>query len=91
MQPVGIKKPNAFGLYDMCGNVREWCNDLFSEDYYSKSPASDPFGPDNGNERVIRGGSFQDDLLSVACGKRSAMKPDAASVVTGFRVVLVSQ
>jgi formylglycine-generating enzyme len=91
MQPVGMKKPNAFGLYDMSGNVREWCNDLFSEDYYSKSPALDPFGPDNGNERVIRGGSFQDDVLSAACGKRSAMKPDAASVAIGFRVVLVSQ
>jgi sulfatase modifying factor 1 len=55
---VELKKPNAFGLYDMYGNVYEWCHDYFEEDYYKQSPAKDPTGPTSGSSRVLRGGSW---------------------------------
>jgi acetoin utilization deacetylase AcuC-like enzyme/formylglycine-generating enzyme required for sulfatase activity len=56
--PVGQKKPNAWGLYDMHGNVAEWCNDRYAQDYYTRSPSENPRGPDEGQERVIRGGAW---------------------------------
>ena len=56
---VGLKKPNAFGLYDMHGNIFEWCHDYYEEDYYQQSPAQDPTGPTSGSFRVLRGGSWR--------------------------------
>jgi sulfatase modifying factor 1 len=55
---VGLKKPNAFGLYDVHGNVLEWCHDYFGEDYYKQSPEKDPTGPAQGSSHVMRGGSW---------------------------------
>ena len=60
--PVGQKKPNAFGLHDLYGNVSEWCEDVYQPDYYRQSPAADPHGPPNPGKdvkRVIRGGSWK--------------------------------
>ena len=55
---VGLKLPNAWGLYDMHGNVLEWVQDWFDPDYYASSPRVDPLGPSSGSSRVFRGGSF---------------------------------
>jgi formylglycine-generating enzyme required for sulfatase activity len=54
---IGMKKPNAFGLYDITGNVYEWCWDWYDKSYYKNSPFKDPQGPDKGRYRVRRGGS----------------------------------
>ncbi len=58
LKQVGLKTPNAFGLYDRHGNVAELCWDRYSEDYYSNSPGTDPTGPSEGTERVERVGRF---------------------------------
>jgi len=68
---VELKKPNAFGLHDMYGNVYEWCHDYFEEDYYKQSPAKDPTGPTSGADRVLRGGSWFYDSRT---GARSAFR-----------------
>jgi formylglycine-generating enzyme required for sulfatase activity len=57
--PVGQRQPNAWGLYDMHGNVAEWCNDIYDKGYYPKSPAVNPHGPPDGKLYVLRGGAWK--------------------------------
>ena len=59
--PVATKSPNELGLYDMSGNIWEWCQDWYDSSYYSNSPAANPTGPESGTSRVGRGGGWQSD------------------------------
>jgi formylglycine-generating enzyme required for sulfatase activity len=86
---VGSYPANVWGLYDMHGNVWEWCADWFDERYYRTSPRRDPQGPDRGEARVLRGGSWQSHgrLCRSAC--RDWVGPAYRSINAGFRAVLV--
>ena len=86
-QPVASRKPNAFGLYDMLGNVWEWVNDRYHPDTYTKATRTDPMGPAQGGSRVRRGGSYHCPLFQTRPGYRSANTPDTAYSVIGLRVV----
>jgi formylglycine-generating enzyme required for sulfatase activity len=87
---VGSYKPNAFGLHDMHGNVREWCKDWYAKDYYAKSPARDPQGPEQGDEgqRVTRGGDWLFGGISARSASRGPKKPTEPFHYIGFRVVV---
>ena len=87
--PVGTKRPNAFGLYDMHGNVNEWCQDWYYANYYSSSQGTDPQGPTNGQDRVLRGGSWAGIAAWLRSASRSSFTPVSRSPLTGFRVVAV--
>ena len=84
--PVGQKKPNELGLYDMIGNVAEWCNDRFSTDYYQHSPADNPVGPHSGEYRVVRGGSWCDLPHFTMTTSRKGGLPNKRDYSCGFRV-----
>jgi formylglycine-generating enzyme required for sulfatase activity len=83
--PVGKKAPNAFGLYDMLGNVWQWCQDWFS--LYSKESSVDPKGPPEGQLRVMRGGCFYCDAIHARAARRNRDPQEHLWRSIGFRVV----
>lgn len=82
--PVGLKNPNAIGLYDMSGNVAEWCSDWLSK--YSNESQLNPSGPATGVQKITRGGSYADDEWFMNCSCRGHARPDVISPTIGFRL-----
>lgn len=85
--PVGKKKPNSLGIYDMTGNIWEWCSDWYGDEYYGESPRDNPGGPSSGSERVLRGGSWYFNSFYARTSYRSAIEPDYRYNYLGFRLV----
>lgn len=82
--PVGRKPPNPWGLYDMHGNVAEWCNDFFAADYYQHSPPTDPRGPERGEKRVLRGGNWSATAEKCTSFYRLGDAPGLPDVCLGY-------
>jgi formylglycine-generating enzyme required for sulfatase activity len=88
--PVGEKKPNAWGLYDMCGNVSEWCYDWYLNSYTSLPTFVDPKGPATGTKRIARGGNWTSaNTIPYRSAHREQFTPIYASTIFGFRIVVV--
>jgi formylglycine-generating enzyme required for sulfatase activity len=90
-QPVGQLAANAFGLYDMLGNVWEWVQDSYVADGYTRHTLYDPLVESPGADRVIRGGSYRSEAVLVRCAKRAFYAPADTLGTIGFRLVRVPQ
>jgi formylglycine-generating enzyme required for sulfatase activity len=84
---VGGGLANAWGLYELGENVHEWCADWFHKDYYALSPEHNPRGPDIGERRASRGGSWRHHIKASRCAARSSIPPHFQYADYGFRVV----
>jgi formylglycine-generating enzyme len=85
-EPVGLGEANGYGLYNMCDNVHEWCSDWYSPDYYATSPERNPRGPETGERRSSRGGSWRHHVKMSRCAARSSIPPQFQYADYGFRV-----
>ena len=86
--PVGTKQANELGIYDMSGNVSEWCSDIFSDTYYSKSEYWNPTGPSEGDARVVRDGSYWNFAEYCRVSRRSGGTPSNSTSILGLRLCL---
>lgn len=86
-KPVGLKFPNSFGLYDMSGNVLEWCWNWWNVS--NDKDLDNPTGPNSGTYRVFRGGSWGTDAVSCLTARRSFSTPDDNCSLNGFRIVFI--
>lgn len=85
-EPVARYAPNAFGLYDICDNVHEWCSDWYDPNYYAVSPERNPRGPESTKRKSSRGGSWRHHIKVARCSARSSIPPDFQYADYGFRV-----
>ena len=90
-RPTGTYPPNAYGLYDVCGNVWEWVSDWYAADSYGLAEERDPRGPDAGTMRIVRGGAWvNDDVAMLRTAYRHQVPADTYAYSIGFRIVCPS-
>ena len=85
-EQVGQADPNEYGLYNICDNVHEWCADWYAPGYYAVSPERNPRGPETGDRRASRGGSWRHHIKMSRCAARSSIPPEFKYADYGFRV-----
>lgn len=85
-EPVAVYPPNAFGLYDICDNVHEWCGDWYDPNYYASTPERNPRGPASGLRKASRGGSWRHHVKVARCSARSSIPPEFQYADYGFRL-----
>jgi len=85
ISPVGLFDANRYGLYDMMGNVWEWCSDWYGKNYYSKSPSRNPQGPNSGTYRIVRGGAWYSPIQDLRVSSRGSADPSYWYIGVGFR------